>query len=169
MYPYMPLIYSYPSRTWKRYMLCLYSSGINWYDMSLGWFPLSRNFSVRTHLKLTCLNETDAMYERPSVNVKVEQGSTFTYTHDLLYIVSIFFTPVRLKKLHDSGNPPFFYPNTGSGGFLKVSIVISVNVQNWVTVSNFNTVCNVLRSGFCLNGYNYGIAHNWPGQAPCLT
>ena len=85
---------------------------------------------MRTHVKFTCVNETDTMYERPSVNVKVEQGSTFTCTRDLPYIVSTFFTRVRMEKLHDSGNPPFFYPNTGSGGFLKVSIVISVNVQN---------------------------------------
>ena len=30
------------------------------------------------------------MYERPPVNVKVERGSTFTYTRDLPYIVSDF-------------------------------------------------------------------------------
>ena len=42
-----------------------------------GWFPLSRNFSVRTRVKLTCVNETVVMYERPVVNVKAEGGLTF--------------------------------------------------------------------------------------------
>ena len=32
-----------------------------------GWFPLLRNFSVRTHLKFTRVNEIEAMYERPLV------------------------------------------------------------------------------------------------------
>ena len=35
------------------------------------------------HVKVTCLNEIETMYERPRVNVKVEGGSTFTYTRDL--------------------------------------------------------------------------------------
>ena len=38
---------------------------------------------MRTHVKGTCLNEIEAMYERPRVNVKFERGSTFTYTRDL--------------------------------------------------------------------------------------
>ena len=51
------------------------------------------------------------MTERPCVNVKVERGSTFTYTRDLPYIISILlthvkFTCARKKKLRDSGNPP---------------------------------------------------------------
>ena len=33
-----------------------------------GWFPLLRNFSVRTHLKFTRVNEIEAIYERPRVN-----------------------------------------------------------------------------------------------------
>ena len=37
----------------------------------------------------------EAMYERPSVNVKVERGSTFTFTRDLPYIVSTLFTRVN--------------------------------------------------------------------------
>ena len=41
------------------------------------------------------------MYERPRVNVKDERGSTFTFTRDPPYIVSILF------KLRDSGNPPY--------------------------------------------------------------
>ena len=35
------------------------------------------------HVKVTHLNEKEAMYERPRVNVKVEGGSTFTYTRDV--------------------------------------------------------------------------------------
>ena len=60
-----------------------------------------RNFSVRTRV-----NTTEATYERSRVNVKVERGSTFTFTRDLPYIVSISFTRVRTEKLCDSGNPP---------------------------------------------------------------
>ena len=45
------------------------------------------------------------------VNVKVEGGSTITFTRDRPYIASILFTRVkftwvRTEKLHDSGNPP---------------------------------------------------------------
>ena len=54
----------------------------------------------------TRVNEIEAMYERPRVNVKVERGSTFTSTRDLPYIVSILFTRVRTEKSGDSGNPP---------------------------------------------------------------
>ena len=39
------------------------------------------------------------MYERPRVNVKVEQGSTFTFRRDLKDIVSILFTRVRTIKI----------------------------------------------------------------------
>ena len=65
-----------------------------------------RNFSVRTRV-----NTIEATYERLRVNVKVERGSTFTFTRDLPYIVSISFTRVkftcvRTEKLCDSGNPP---------------------------------------------------------------
>ena len=35
------------------------------------------------------------MYERPRVNVKVERGSTFTFTRHLPCIVSILFTHVQ--------------------------------------------------------------------------
>ena len=41
---------------------------------------------MRTYVNITCVNEIVEMYERPRVNVKVERGSTFTYTRDLPYI-----------------------------------------------------------------------------------
>ena len=61
------------------------------------------------HVKFTSVNEIKAMYERPRVNVKVERGSTFTFTRDFPYIVSILFTRVkftsiRKEKLRDRGN-----------------------------------------------------------------
>ena len=67
-----------------------------------GGFPLSRDFYVRTRV-----NKIQTMYERSRVSVKVEQGSTFTFTRDLPYIVSIsftrvYFTCVRTEKLRDS-------------------------------------------------------------------
>ena len=43
-----------------------------------GLFPLSRNFSMRTHVDFTRANKIEAMYEWPQVNVKVEPRSTFT-------------------------------------------------------------------------------------------
>ena len=66
---------------------------------------------MRTHVNFTRENEIEAMYERPHVSVEVERGSTFTYTRDLSYNVSILFTRerfkcVRTEKLRDSGNPP---------------------------------------------------------------
>ena len=38
----------------------------------------------RSHVKFTRVNEIEAMYhyQRPRVNVKVERGSTFTFTLD---------------------------------------------------------------------------------------
>ena len=71
-----------------------------------GGFPLSRDFYVRTRV-----NKIQTMYERSRVSVKVEQGSTFTFTRDLPYIVSIsftrvYFTCVRTEKLRDSGSQP---------------------------------------------------------------
>ena len=41
------------------------------------------------------VNEIEAVYERPRVNVKDQRGSTFTITRDLPYIVSILFTRVK--------------------------------------------------------------------------
>ena len=38
-----------------------------WNKLCLGLFPLSRNFSVWTHVKVWCVNEADEMYERPRV------------------------------------------------------------------------------------------------------
>ena len=43
----------------------------------------------------TRVNEIEAVYERPCVNVKVERDSTFTFTRDPPCIVSILFTHVR--------------------------------------------------------------------------
>ena len=69
--------------------------GITLQDLCQGWFPLSRNFSMRTQVKFTCVNEIEAMYERLRVNVKVERGSTLTFAGDLPFIASISFTCVR--------------------------------------------------------------------------
>ena len=57
---------------------------------------MSRNLYARTHEKFTRINEIETIYERPRVNVKLSaRGSTFTFTRDLPYIVSILVT--RLK------------------------------------------------------------------------
>ena len=52
------------------------------------------------------------MYERPCVNVKVERGSTFTFTCGLSYIASILFMRVLMEKLRDSGNQPLAVEQT---------------------------------------------------------
>ena len=67
-----------------------------------GWFPLSRNFSVRTRVKLTCVNEVVAMYVRLLVNVKAEGDLTFMFTRDLPYIASILCTSVRITRQQKS-------------------------------------------------------------------
>ena len=56
-------------------------------------FPLSRNFSVRIHVKFTRVNEIEAMYESPRANMKDER--TFTFTRDPPYVASILFTRVK--------------------------------------------------------------------------
>ena len=69
---------------------------------------------MRTHANFTRVNEIEAMYERPSVDVKVERGSTSTYKRDLPYGVSSLFTRakftcVRIEILRDSENPPLSF------------------------------------------------------------
>ena len=68
-----------------------------------GWFPLSRNSSVRTHVKCTCLNEIETVYERLRVKVKVEQDSWLIRIRDLPYIVSILFSRLRVVSHFSSG------------------------------------------------------------------
>lgn len=49
-------------------------------DISKGVFSLSRNY-------FTCVSEQikyEPVYERSPVNIKIEQGSTFTFPRDLL-------------------------------------------------------------------------------------
>ena len=52
-----------------------FQEGCNRASLPKGGFPLLRNFSVQTHVKFTRVNEIEAMYERPRVNVKVEPHS----------------------------------------------------------------------------------------------
>ena len=64
-----------------------------------------------THVNFTRVNKIEAMYGRSRVSVKVERGSTFTFTCGLLYIAPISFmhvnfTWVRMEKLPDSANQP---------------------------------------------------------------
>lgn len=44
---------------------------------------------------VTRVNEIEAMYEKPRINVQVERGSTFTCTRDLPHIASVLFTRER--------------------------------------------------------------------------
>ena len=70
---------------------------------------LSRNFYTRTHVNFTHVNKVEAIYGRSRVSVKVERGSTFTFTRGLSYIASISFmrvkfTCIRTEKLRYSAN-----------------------------------------------------------------
>ena len=58
---------------------------------------------MQTHVNVTCVNETDALYEKPRVNVKVERVLTFTYTRHLPYIVSVSFKGVNFTRVRTQG------------------------------------------------------------------
>ena len=63
-----------------------------------GGFPLSRSFSVRTHVNFTRVSKIEAKYGRSRVNIRDEPRSTFTFSRGLSYIAS--------EQLRDSGNQP---------------------------------------------------------------
>ena len=52
-----------------------------------GWYPMSRNFNVRTRVKVTFANKIEAMHERSLVSVKVEHRSTFKLS--TFYVIKI--------------------------------------------------------------------------------
>ena len=60
-----------------------------------GGFPLLRNFHVRTIVNFTRVDKIVATCGRSRVNVKVEPGSTFTFTCDLSYIASTLLRRVK--------------------------------------------------------------------------
>ena len=59
-------------------------------SIKVGFRALSRNVFVHTHV-----NKIEAIYKVSRVNVKVERGSTFTFTHDLSYMTSVLFTHIN--------------------------------------------------------------------------
>ena len=50
------------------------------------------------HVKFTCVNKTEEMYEKPPVKVKAEPRSTFTLTRDRPSIATILFTRVEVTR-----------------------------------------------------------------------
>ena len=59
-----------------------------------GGFPPSRIFYVRTDVNFNWLyvrteTKIEVMFEKPRVNLKVERGSTFTFTRGFSYVTSI--------------------------------------------------------------------------------
>ena len=62
----------------------LFTTGRNFNYLSKGWFPLSRNFYVRTCVKFTFANKIEAMYEGSHVSVKVETRSTSRLAQHLI-------------------------------------------------------------------------------------
>ena len=79
--------------------------------MNIAANSLKAHFHCR--VIFTRLNKIEAVDGRSRVSMKVERGSTFTFTGGLSYIPSISFTLVnftciRTKKLRDSGNQPLW-------------------------------------------------------------
>ena len=75
-----------------------------------------------THVNFTRVNEIEAMYGRSRVNVKVERGSTFTFTRGLSNTASILFTRVKfpcvpMERLRDSGIQPLVGTGCNDGNF----------------------------------------------------
>ena len=62
----------------------VFTTGSNFNYLSKGWFPLSRNFYVRTCVKVTFANKIEAMYEGSHVSVKVETRSTWRLAQHLI-------------------------------------------------------------------------------------
>ena len=58
-------------------------------------FSLQADFHCRVN-RIYVRNKIQAMYEKSSVKVKVELGSTFRETRDLPYIASILFARVKI-------------------------------------------------------------------------
>ena len=55
-------------------------------SLSKGWFPVSRNFYVRTCVKFTFANKIEAMHEKSLVSVKVEPRSSSRLSSALLIL-----------------------------------------------------------------------------------
>ena len=62
----------------------VFTTGRNFNYLSKGWFPLSRNFYLRTCVKFTSANKIEAMYEGSHVSVKVEIRSTSRLAQHLI-------------------------------------------------------------------------------------
>ena len=76
---------------------------------------------LQAHVKSTCVNKIEALYERPRGNIKGDRGSTFMSTREHPCIVSISFTRVkclRRLKVVVPGNRhlsvPFLSPHLAS-------------------------------------------------------
>ena len=69
---------------------CLSGPPLKLIIMRKAWFPLLRNFYVRTCVKFTFANKIEAIYERSHVNAKVEPRST-SHLFSTLYILPLFY------------------------------------------------------------------------------
>ena len=67
--------------------------------MRKAWFPLSRNFYVRTCVKFTLANKIEAMYERSHVSVKVEPRSTSCLISTLYILPLFYFSDYNFRAL----------------------------------------------------------------------
>ena len=55
------------------------------------------NLRERTRVKFSRVNKIEVMYDRPRVKVKLSEGSTFTFTRDLPYIVLLYLRLLNLR------------------------------------------------------------------------
>ena len=63
------------------------------FALTKGWFPVSRNFYMRTCVKFSFANKLEEMHERSLVSVKVGTRSTF-------YFASILFTWLKFTSVN---------------------------------------------------------------------
>ena len=75
---------------------CLSGPPLKLIIMRKAWFPLSRNFYVRTCVKFTLANKIEALYEKSHVSVKVEPRSTSRLL-STLYILPLFYLLYLIK------------------------------------------------------------------------
>ena len=92
------------------------------------WF-----FYMRTHINFMCVHKTEAMYERPCINMKGEPHSTSTFTCSITYITSILlYALLYILRVYT-------IKITHYGTFIPQWLVLHLSWSNW------NLECMVLR------------------------
>ena len=106
-----------------------------------GGFPVSRNFYERTCANFTHVNKIEPMYERVSVNVKVEPYSTFLLAalHTLLHFTyaSKNSATVEIHWIFENGKKGVKMSNYLLSHYLDLFIVLDLNWKHIVGGQGF--------------------------------